>query len=90
MSVVGPRPHRVYLDKKLQNEVQNYMIRHYIKPGITGWAQVNGWRGPIDTDKHKIQRTLHDIWYIKNWTFRLDLKIILFTVIGKKPRKNVI
>ncbi|MGD2084745.1 MAG: sugar transferase [Candidatus Aminicenantes bacterium] len=88
MSVVGPRPHRVYLDKKLQNEVQNYVNRHCIKPGITGWAQVNGWRGPIDSDKHKMQRTLHDIWYIKNWSFRLDLKIILLTLFGKKTRKN--
>jgi putative colanic acid biosynthesis UDP-glucose lipid carrier transferase len=88
MSVVGPRPHRVYLDKKLQDEVDKYMIRHYIKPGITGWAQVNGWRGPTNTEEQKIQRTLHDIWYIKNWSFRLDLKIILLTVIGKKTREN--
>jgi len=88
MSVVGPRPHRVYLDKKLQDEVDKYMIRRYIKPGITGWAQVNGWRGPTNTEEQKIQRTLHDIWYIKHWSFWLDLKIILLTVIGKKARKN--
>lgn len=88
MSVVGPRPHRVYLDKKLRNEVDKYKIRYYIKPGITGWAQVNGWRGPTNTEEQKIQRTLHDIWYIKNWSFRLDLKIILLTMIGEKTRKN--
>jgi putative colanic acid biosynthesis UDP-glucose lipid carrier transferase len=88
MSVVGPRPHRVYLDKKLQDEVDKYMIRHYIKPGITGWAQVNGWRGPTNTEEQKIQRIRHDLWYIKNWTFRLDIKIILLTLLGKKTRKN--
>jgi putative colanic acid biosynthesis UDP-glucose lipid carrier transferase len=88
MSVVGPRPHRVYLDKKLQNEVDKYMIRHYIKPGITGWAQVNGWRGPIITEEQKIQRTRHDTWYIKNWSFRLDIKIIFLTLLGKKTWEN--
>jgi putative colanic acid biosynthesis UDP-glucose lipid carrier transferase len=88
MSVVGPRPHRFYLDKKLQNEVDKYMIRHYIKPGITGWAQVNGWRGPTTTKEQKIQRTRHDLWYIKNWCFRLDIKIIFLTLLGKKTRKN--
>ena len=88
MSVVGPRPHRVYLDKKLQNEVNKYMIRHYVRPGITGWAQVNGWRGPTATEEQKIQRTRHDLWYIKNWSFRLDIKIILLTLLGKRTRKN--
>jgi putative colanic acid biosynthesis UDP-glucose lipid carrier transferase len=88
MSVVGPRPHRDYLDKKLQDEVDKYMIRHYIKPGITGWAQVNGWRGPTNTEEQKIQRTRHDLWYIKNWSFRLDMKIILLTLLGKKTREN--
>ncbi|UCC40231.1 MAG: undecaprenyl-phosphate glucose phosphotransferase [Candidatus Aminicenantes bacterium] len=88
MSVVGPRPHRVYLDKKMQNEVDKYMIRHYIKPGMTGWAQVNGWRGPTSTREQKFQRTRCDLWYIKNWSFWLDLKIISLTVLGKKARKN--
>jgi putative colanic acid biosynthesis UDP-glucose lipid carrier transferase len=88
MSVVGPRPHRVYLDKVMQNSVENYMVRHYIKPGVTGWAQVNGWRGPTKTEEQKIQRTKHDLWYLRNWTFMLDLKIILLTVSGRKARKN--
>jgi putative colanic acid biosynthesis UDP-glucose lipid carrier transferase len=88
MSVVGPRPHRVNLDKKLQNEVAKYMIRHYIRPGITGWAQVNGWRGPTNTGEQKIQRTRHDLWYIKSWTFWLDIKIIFFTIFGEKTWKN--
>jgi len=84
MSVVGPRPHRRYLSQQLQGCVTRYMIRHYVKPGITGWAQVNGWRGPTDTEEQKIQRTLHDLWYIRNWSFWLDMKIILLTVLGKK------
>jgi putative colanic acid biosynthesis UDP-glucose lipid carrier transferase len=88
MSVVGPRPHRVYLDKKLQNSVSRYMIRHYIKPGITGWAQVNGWRGPTDKSEQKKQRIRHDLWYIKNWSFRLDIKIIFLTLFSKKSWKN--
>ena len=88
MSVVGPRPHRIYLDKKLQNEINKYMLRHYLKPGITGWAQVNGWRGPIQNEEQKKQRNYHDLWYIKNWTFWLDIKIILLTIFGKKVRKN--
>lgn len=88
MSVVGPRPHRVYLDKKLQNEVNKYMLRHYVKPGITGWAQVNGWRGPTQTEEQRNQRNRHDLWYIKNWTFWLDMKIIFLTIFGKKVRKN--
>lgn len=88
MGVVGPRPHRVYLDKKLQHEVDKYMIRHYIRPGMTGWAQVNGWRGPTATEEQKIQRTRHDLWYIKNWTFWLDIKIVFLTLLGKKTREN--
>ncbi len=88
MSVVGPRPHRVYLGKKLQEVVDKYMLRHYVKPGITGWAQVNGWRGPTETEEQKEQRTRHDLWYIKHWTFLLDLRIILLTMFGKKTRKN--
>jgi Undecaprenyl-phosphate glucose phosphotransferase len=84
MSVVGPRPHRRYLNQQLQGCVTRYMIRHYVKPGITGWAQVNGWRGPTDTEEQKRQRTLHDLWYIKHWSFRLDIKIIFLTVFGNK------
>jgi len=88
MSVVGPRPHRVSLDKKLQDEVAKYMIRHYIKPGITGWAQVNGWRGPTVTEEQKTQRTRHDLWYLKNWSIALDLKIIFLTLFGSKSWEN--
>lgn len=88
MSVVGPRPHRGYLNQQLQASVDKYMIRHYFKPGITGWAQVNGWRGPTETDEQRTQRTLHDIWYMENWSFLLDVKIIWRTVFDSKVHKS--
>lgn len=88
MSLVGPRPHRVYLNRQLQEKMGRYMIRHYIKPGITGWAQVNGWRGPTETKLQYMGRTLHDIWYVEHWSFFLDVYIILLTFFGAKVRKN--
>lgn len=87
MSVVGPRPHRIFLNEVMQREVDNYMIRHYLKPGITGWAQVNGWRGPTDTEEQKNNRTAHDLWYVENWTPILDIKIIFLTVFSEKTHK---
>jgi Undecaprenyl-phosphate glucose phosphotransferase len=88
MSVVGPRPHRSFLNHQLQETVNKYMIRHYVKPGITGWAQVNGWRGPTLTEEQKLKRTQHDLWYIEQWSFRLDIKIIFLTIFSKKVRLN--
>lgn len=88
MSIVGPRPHRRFLDKQLQEHVSRYMLRHYVKPGITGWAQVNGWRGPTDTEEQKRQRTLHDLWYLEHWSLWLDIKIIFLTVFSKKAHKS--
>jgi len=88
MSVVGPRPHRIDLDKRFQQIVPSYMVRQYIKPGITGWAQVNGWRGPTETKYQYVARTLHDLWYIEHWNFALDLYIIFLTIFGKNTRKN--
>jgi len=88
MSTVGPRPHRVYLDKELQYSINKYMTRHYIKPGLTGWAQIYGWRGPTQTQEQKEQRTKHDLWYLRNWTFWLDIKIVFMTIFGKKSRIN--
>jgi putative colanic acid biosynthesis UDP-glucose lipid carrier transferase len=88
MSVVGPRPHRVILNKILQEKATNYLVRHYVLPGVTGWAQVNGWRGPTDTRIQYKGRTLHDLWYIEHWTFLLDLYIIMLTIFGVKSRKN--
>lgn len=84
MSIVGPRPHRVFLDLELQSKVKKYMLRYYIKPGITGWAQVNGWRGPTETEEQKYQRVHHDLWYIEHWNFWMDIKIIFRTVFDRK------
>jgi putative colanic acid biosynthesis UDP-glucose lipid carrier transferase len=88
MSVVGPRPHRSFLNQQFQESIDKYMVRHYFKPGITGWAQVNGWRGPTDTNEQKAQRTRHDLWYVENWSFWLDLKIILLTIFSRKAHKS--
>ena len=88
MSVVGPRPHRVFLEQDFRKVVNDYMVRHYVKPGVTGWAQVNGWRGPTVTNEQKRQRIKHDLWYIENWSFWLDIKIVFLTVFSKKTRKN--
>ncbi len=89
MSVVGPRPHRTHLQRDFRRIVDDYMVRHYVKPGITGWAQVNGWRGPTQSLVQKRERINHDLWYIENWSFWLDLKIIVLTVFGRKCRSNV-
>src|SRR5690554_2710655 len=88
MSVVGPRPHRSFLNEQLPKSEENYMIRLYYKPGITGWAQVNGWRGPTDTPERKRERTAHDLWYVENWSFKLDIRIIWMTIFGKKTHKT--
>jgi putative colanic acid biosynthesis UDP-glucose lipid carrier transferase len=88
MSVVGPRPHRVFLQNDFRGIINEYMVRHYVKPGITGWAQVNGWRGPTKTIEQKKQRIAHDLWYIEHWNLWLDIKIIFLTVFGKKTREN--
>jgi putative colanic acid biosynthesis UDP-glucose lipid carrier transferase len=80
MSIVGPRPHRVSLNEALKHEVPGYMTRHFVRPGITGWAQVNGWRGPTDTAERRIQRTLHDLWYVEHWSLALDVKVVFRTV----------
>lgn len=76
MSVVGPRPERPYFVEQFKDEIPKYMIKHQVRPGITGWAQVNGWRG--DTSIHK--RIECDLYYIENWKFSFDIKIVLLTV----------
>ena len=76
MSLIGPRPERPHFVEKFREEIPKYMIKHHVRPGITGWAQVNGWRG--DTSIHK--RIEHDIYYIENWNLWLDIKIIFLTV----------
>jgi putative colanic acid biosynthesis UDP-glucose lipid carrier transferase len=79
MSVVGPRPHPTPLNLESKQFIDNYTVRHLVKPGITGWAQVHGFRGETKDPSLMRARVEHDIWYIENWSLLLDLKIILLT-----------
>lgn len=88
MSVVGPRPHRNFLNQQMKEHIDKYMLRYYFRPGITGWAQVNGWRGPTETEMQISQRTAHDLWYIENWSFMFDVKIIWQTIFSRKAYQN--
>lgn len=88
MSVVGPRPHAVAHNESYRKEVDYYMLRHKVRPGITGWAQVNGWRGETDTIDKMEMRIKYDLEYIRNWTLWLDVKIIIFTVFRSFNDKN--
>jgi putative colanic acid biosynthesis UDP-glucose lipid carrier transferase len=81
MSIVGPRPHAVAHNEIYRNLIKGYMIRHKVKPGITGWAQVNGYRGETRTLDKMQARIDHDLDYLRNWSLRLDLHIILKTII---------
>ena len=81
MSLVGPRPHATCHDSEYEKLIAKYAFRHHVKPGITGWAQVNGFRGGTPRLEMMEQRIEHDIWYINNWTPWLDVKIILQTVL---------
>ncbi|MBX3518364.1 MAG: undecaprenyl-phosphate glucose phosphotransferase [Rhodospirillales bacterium] len=80
MSLVGPRPHPVELNEQFAALIDGYNGRHRVKPGITGWAQVNGFRGETDTIEKMQARIEHDVWYIENWSLWLDLRILLMTV----------
>ena len=80
MSIVGPRPHAVAHNEQYRGLIHGYMLRHKVKPGITGWAQVNGWRGETNTLDKMQKRVEFDLWYIQNWSLWLDLKIMLLTV----------
>jgi len=80
MSIVGPRPHPVPLNIESKDKIDLYMLRHLVKPGITGWAQINGYRGEITNKEFMQKRVDHDIWYIENWSPWLDLKIMVITI----------
>ncbi|MGE0774181.1 MAG: sugar transferase, partial [Sphingomonadaceae bacterium] len=83
MSMVGPRPHAPSTragDRLFGDVVKTYASRHKVKPGITGWAQVSGWRGETDTEEKLLKRLEHDLFYIENWSLMLDLYILLRTV----------
>ncbi|WP_284650981.1 undecaprenyl-phosphate glucose phosphotransferase [Flavobacterium terrisoli] len=82
MSVVGPRPHLWSQNKAYASKIKKYMVRHYVKPGITGLAQVKGFRGEIETEEDMVNRIKLDVFYIENWSIIMDLKIIFQTVIN--------
>ncbi len=88
MSIVGPRPHAVAHNELYRKKVRGYMLRHKVKPGITGWAQVNGWRGETDTLEKMEKRVEHDLDYIRNWSLLWDLQIIFMTVFGSRAWRN--
>ena len=79
MSIVGPRPHALMHNDQYQQTIARYAHRHRVKPGITGWAQVNGWRGETDTIEKLQNRVAHDLYYIENWSLLFDLYIVLVT-----------
>ncbi|WP_158828346.1 undecaprenyl-phosphate glucose phosphotransferase [Mucilaginibacter lacusdianchii] len=79
MTVVGPRPHMLSHTEQYSKLIDRFMVRHFLKPGITGWAQVNGHRGETRTTDAMMQRVEADVWYLENWSFLLDLKIIFLT-----------
>ena len=84
MSIVGPRPERPMFVEQFKEEIPDYMKKHLVKAGITGWAQVHGWRGDTDL-KTRIE---YDLYYIENWSLWLDLKIIVMTVFKGFVNKN--
>ena len=77
MSIVGPRPERPYFVEQFKHRIPQYMLRHKVKAGITGWAQVNGWRGNTSLEK----RIEYDLYYIENWSVTLDIKIMWLTLV---------
>jgi putative colanic acid biosynthesis UDP-glucose lipid carrier transferase len=82
MSVVGPRPHMLKHTEEYSRLIDKYMIRHLVKPGITGWAQITGYRGETRTLEQMEGRVKRDVWYLENWSFFLDLKIVVVTVLN--------
>jgi putative colanic acid biosynthesis UDP-glucose lipid carrier transferase len=80
MSIVGPRPHMLKHTQDYSQVVDKFMVRHLVKPGITGLAQVKGYRGPTENKRRMYKRVLFDVWYVENWTLMLDIKIIFLTV----------
>lgn len=88
MSIVGPRPHAVAHNEEYRKLINGYMLRHLVKPGITGWAQINGWRGETDTLDKMEKRIEFDLEYIRNWSVFLDVKIVFLTVFKGFIDKN--
>jgi putative colanic acid biosynthesis UDP-glucose lipid carrier transferase len=88
MSIVGPRPHAMAHNEFYKEEIAYYMQRHKVKPGITGWAQINGFRGETDTIEKMRKRIEYDLFYIENWSLALDFKIIFMTILKGFVHKN--
>ncbi|OBY59103.1 undecaprenyl-phosphate glucose phosphotransferase [Pseudomonas sp. AU12215] len=88
MSIVGPRPHAIAHNEEYRSQISSYMLRHKVKPGITGWAQVNGWRGETDTLEKMRMRVEFDLAYINNWSLWWDLKIVFLTLFKGFVHKN--
>ena len=88
MSVVGPRPHAVAHNETYRKLIKSYMIRHKVRPGITGWAQVNGLRGETDTLEKMQTRLEYDLAYLRHWSLRLDLQIVLKTIYIVLKKQN--
>jgi len=88
MSIVGPRPHAVAHNEYYRKLIPGYMLRHKVKPGITGWAQVNGWRGETDTVEKMEKRVEYDLAYIRDWSFWMDMKVIFMTAFSGFGGKN--
>lgn len=88
MSIVGPRPHMLAHTEEYRHKIEEYMLRHYVRPGITGWAQTTGFRGETSELWQMEGRVKRDIWYIQNWTFWLDLRIILKTLWNMMHREE--
>jgi Undecaprenyl-phosphate glucose phosphotransferase len=88
MSMVGPRPHAVAHNDMFADQIRRMFRRHNVKPGITGWAQVNGLRGETDTFEKMQKRIEHDLYYVDNWSFFFDLKIMIMTVVLKRAYTN--
>ena len=89
MSVVGPRPHALAHNEIYKGLLEQYMLRHRVKPGITGWAQIHGYRGETDTVDKMAKRVQFDLYYIQNWSLWMDLRIVLRTALGGWTGKNV-
>jgi Undecaprenyl-phosphate glucose phosphotransferase len=88
MSIVGPRPHATSHNKMFEDKISVFSRRHVVKPGITGWAQVNGYRGATDTLEKMQRRVEHDLYYIDNWSFWFDLRIMIMTLFSKTAYTN--
>jgi exopolysaccharide biosynthesis polyprenyl glycosylphosphotransferase len=88
MSLVGPRPHALAHDREYEQKIALYAHRHNVKPGITGWAQVHGYRGETDTDGKMQKRVEYDLYYVDNWSIFLDLQILFLTAFSRKTFTN--